>query len=100
MDMTRAAVCDTLRRHEPELRSSGVVHIRVYGSVARGEETPASDVDLLAEFDGSRLYSLLDRVALERRLTEILGVSVDLSPETALKKPVRQKAAVESVLVF
>jgi predicted nucleotidyltransferase len=48
----------------------------VFGSVARGEETEASDVDLLVDTDPGR--SLLDQVRLRRELGELLGVDVDV----------------------
>ncbi|HEV2383276.1 MAG TPA: hypothetical protein VG206_26210 [Terriglobia bacterium] len=57
-------------------------------------------MDLIADFDTGRKYSLFDRVALENRLTDILGVPVDLSPAATLKDPVRRKAAREAVLAF
>lgn len=56
--------------------------IAVFGSVARGEATPASDVDFLVEFDPSS--SLLDLVHLEDALAELLGVKVDVVSSGAL----------------
>lgn len=90
----------TLRRHQAELEGAGVVHLRLHGSVARGDASDASDVDLIAEFDAARRYSLLDRVGLENRLAEMLGARVDLSPAATLKDPVRRKADREAVLAF
>lgn len=57
-------------------RWHGVVRLSLFGSVARGEAGEESDVDLLVEF--SRRISLLQFVALERQLSEILGKKVDL----------------------
>jgi uncharacterized protein len=98
--MDTGSVIATLREHRAELEAAGVVHLRLHGSVARGDASNASDVDLVADFDSAREYSLLDRVALENRLSEILGVPVDLSPAAAVKDPVRQRAAREAVLAF
>ncbi|HEY6345715.1 MAG TPA: nucleotidyltransferase domain-containing protein [Bryobacteraceae bacterium] len=78
--MGRQDVIAKLRQHEPELRAAGVLHLSLFGSVARGERSPKSGVDLMAEFDPGREYSLLDRVRLERRLAEIVGAPVDLAP--------------------
>jgi predicted nucleotidyltransferase len=99
-DMDRQYVIAKLREHEPELRAAGVVHLSVFGSVARGEASMQSDVDLMAEFDDRREYSLLDRVRLENRLAEILGVSVDLAPLRTLKDEVRERATHEAVLAL
>jgi len=61
-----------LREVAPELKAVGIVHLRLHGSVARGQETPASDVDLIAEFDADRRFSLLDMVHLQDRLADLL----------------------------
>jgi predicted nucleotidyltransferase len=47
--MDKGSVIETLRLHEPELRAAGIVHLRLFGSVARGEASPESDVDLMAD---------------------------------------------------
>ena len=48
-----------LREHAPELKAAGLVHLRVFGSVARGEASPQSDVDLMADFDKSKRVTLV-----------------------------------------
>jgi predicted nucleotidyltransferase len=53
-------------------------------------------VDLLAEFDSSRRFSLLDMVGLENRLADILGVAVDLTPARALTGAIRGRATSEA----
>ncbi len=98
--MDRNYVITVLREHEPELKAAGIVHLRLHGSLARGTATPASDVDLIAEFDASKQLSLLDMVGLENRLSDLLGAPVDLSPQHTLKQPVANRAAHEAVLAF
>jgi hypothetical protein len=99
--MDKSTIVATLREHENELRSAGVEHLSLHGSYARGQGVPdKSDVDLIAEFDPNREYSLLDRVRLENRLADILGVKVDLAPAAALKTSVRERAAREAVFAF
>jgi uncharacterized protein len=58
-------------------RSHGAREVRVFGSVARRDERPDSDVDLLIELDPDR--TLLDLVAFGREASEILGMSVDVA---------------------
>ncbi len=60
----------------------GATNIRVFGSVARGEEHPGSHVDLLVSFEPGR--SLLDRVHLIDEIAGILGASVDVVAEGGL----------------
>lgn len=55
----REHVIATLREHEAELKSAGIVRLSVFGSVARGDQTAQSDVDLIAEFDKDKHYTLL-----------------------------------------
>ena len=98
--MDKGSVIEVLRRHEPELRASGILHLRLFGSVARGESSPGSDVDLMAEQDRSRHLTLLNLVRLENRLTDLLGAKVDLSPADAMKEAVRARAIREATLAF
>jgi len=99
--MNGEQVIAKLREYEPELKAAGVAHLFLHGSYARGTAVrDVSDVDVIAEFDRGRRLSLLDMVAIENRLADVLGVRVDLSPANTLKEPVRQKAAREAVLAF
>ncbi len=98
--MDKRSVIQTLRAHELELRAAGIVHLSVFGSVARDEASASSDVDLMAEFDSTRKMTLLDMVGLENRLSDILRIKVDLTPAKTMKARVRGKAMQEAVLAF
>jgi predicted nucleotidyltransferase len=98
--MNRRSVIETLRLHEPELRASGIVHLRLFGSVARGEESSRSDVDLMADLDRSKRLSLVGMAHLENRLSDLLGAKVDLSPAGAMKETVRARAVREAIHAF
>src|SRR2546425_8348105 len=99
--MDRDQIIAKLRGYKPELKAAGVEHLFLHGSYARGTAIRgSSDVDVIAEFDPGRRLSLVDMVAIENRLTELLGVHVDLSPAKTLKEPVRDKAEREAVLAF
>lgn len=98
--MDKRSVIQTLREHEPELRAAGIVHLRLFGSVARDESSAKSDVDLMAELDASKRFSLISMVQLENRLTDLLGVQVDLSPKDSMKEDICNKATLESLLAF
>lgn len=98
--MDREHVIATLREHEAELKSAGVVRLSLFGSVARGDSTAQSDVDLMAEFDAAKKFSVLGRVHLENRLADLLGAKVELAHTPMLRDDVRERAAREAVLVF
>jgi len=98
--MDKTTVIETLRKYEPELRDAGIVHLRLFGSVARGESTALSDIDLMADFDPARRRTLVNMARLENRLSDLLGGKVDLSSANAMKEPVRERAFREAVHAF
>ncbi len=72
-------------------------NVRVFGSVARGEETDRSDVDLLVDMEPGR--SLLDQVRLRRALSQLLGVEVDVVATGGLRERDRRTILKEAVPV-
>lgn len=76
------------------------MHLSLFGSKARGDDSPLTDVDLMADFDRARKLSLIGRVHLENLLTDILGVKADLSDRRMLRAEVLERAERESILVF
>jgi predicted nucleotidyltransferase len=68
--------------------------------VARGENSARSDVDLLADFDKTRRYTLLTMGRLESRLADLLGTKVDLSSPEWLKDTVSDQALREAIIAF
>lgn len=83
----------------PEIcRQNDIVRLRVFGSFARGEEEPGSDLDLIADF--STRKSLLDLVRIERELSERLGVPVDLLTERALSPYLRDRILGEARVIY
>ena len=71
--------------------------MRVFGSVARGEAGPESDVDLLVEMEAGR--SLLDLARLLNALEDLLGCKVDLVEEGGLHLYIRHQVLSEAVLL-
>ena len=99
--MDKSTIIAKLQAHESELRAAGIEHLFLHGSYARGTAVrDTSDVDVIAEFTPGRRLTLLDMVAIENRLSEMLGVRVDLSPAKGLKEPVAAQASRESVVAF
>ncbi len=70
-------------------RQNDVSRVGVFGSMARGEASDQSDIDLLVEF--SKRKSLLALVALERRISAALGRKVDLLTEAAISPYLRDR---------
>jgi|SRR5579872_4659277 len=98
--MDKHSVIDLLRAREPELRAAGIVHWSVFGSVARGEASADSDVDLIADFDPSKFLTLVSVGSLQCRLSDLLGARVDLSSAGWMREPIRETAMREAILAF
>lgn len=64
------------------LQKHGAVKIGIFGSYARGEASPESDLDLLVDFSSRK--SLLTLVRIKRELSETLGIDIDLLTEAAI----------------
>lgn len=71
--------------------------MRIFGSVARGDAGPDSDVDILVEMEPGR--SLLDHAALMLDLSDLLGCKVDVVSERALHWYIRDRVLAEAVPV-
>jgi predicted nucleotidyltransferase len=97
--MSRDEVLDKLRTHAPELQAEGILHLALFGSTARNEAGPDSDVDLMAEYDPSRRLSLLDISGLHLQLEDLLGTKVDLCTRKLIKpilKPYIEADAIDA----
>jgi predicted nucleotidyltransferase len=73
----------------------GASRVRIFGSVARGEATTASDFDFLVRLDPDR--SLLDQVALQHELQDLLGGAVDILVEGGVSPYLERRIDAEAV---
>lgn len=94
---------DFLRRERVRildfLAQRGVRDVRVFGSVARGDDDCGSDIDLLIELaeSGSRGGELLTALGLSEELSELLGVRIDVATARTLRSDVRERALADAV---
>lgn len=91
---------DILRHHRRDIialgRLFGARRIRVFGSVARGEDGPESDVDFLVDFPkGYDLFT--QRLPLTERLTALCRRPVEVVPEHELNRHIRSQVLAEAV---
>lgn len=90
-----------IERHRAEIlrvaRSHGARRVRVFGSVARGEDRPDSDLDILVDLEPGR--DLLDIVAIKQGLEELLGRPVDVVTERSISPYLRDEVLREAAVV-
>jgi uncharacterized protein len=82
----RERVIALLRAHAADIRGRGVTRLALFGSTARGEAGPASDVDLLIEVDPHARFTLVDLAGLERFLTGLLLRPVEFAFPSRLRE--------------
>ncbi len=83
------------RRLLESARAHGMRRVRVFGSVARGEAGPASDIDLLVDLAPNR--TLVDLAGFRRQANEILGIPVDVATPDMLKEHIRTEVLAEAL---
>ena len=94
--ITPQVAVDRLRRELPRLcRDYAVCSLGLFGSYVRGEQRQGSDLDILVEF--SRIPGFLRFLDLERELSHLLGVPVDLVEKEALKPAIGKRILEEVV---
>ncbi len=93
--MTSEQVIQRLSTARAELAEFGVRSLDLFGSVARGEAGPDSDVDLLVDFE--KPVGLFHFFRVQRRLEELLGCRVDLVMRGAVKRQLRDRILAEAV---
>jgi predicted nucleotidyltransferase len=91
----RAEALAVLSSRQAEIRQFGVKSLALFGSVARDEARPDSDVDILVEFD--QPVGLFGFVRLKDYLEQVLGGAVDLVTPDALRPQLRDRVLEEAV---
>ncbi|MGI8743326.1 MAG: nucleotidyltransferase family protein [Bryobacteraceae bacterium] len=102
--MNREQVIATLRALEPELKAAGVLSLSLFGSTARGDAGPESDVDVAVRVSESFSNRGLDYFwrmeQLEQRLSRLLGRKVDVLEEPVRKERLQRQIDKDRALAF
>ena len=91
---------EILKAHEADLRRFGVRHAAVFGSVARGQARPDSDIDVLVDLDPERPIGVFEYARLKIYIGELLGGASDVVNRKKLKPLLRDNILREAVNVF
>ena len=100
MRMDRDQVLATLRAHEAELKRRGVRHAALFGSVARGEAGPESDIDVLIDLDPRAPVGVWEYVGIAQYLGDLFPVRVDVANRRALKGIARPSIESDALFAF
>jgi predicted nucleotidyltransferase len=90
----------TLRRHESELRARGVAHAAVFGSVARGDHRPGSDLDIMIDIAPEAALTVYGYVGLREYIASLFDGPVDVVTRDALKPYLRPTATTDAISAF
>lgn len=89
-----------LEDHADEIRARGVTRLALFGSTARNEAGPHSDIDVVVDIAPGRKFSLIDLASLRVLLCEIFGREADVVVDEDLRDGFRDGIAHERVQVF
>ena len=95
-----STVLERLRAREASLRQRGLLHVAVFGSVARGDDHPDSDVDLFVDLSPDVANDFLAYAGLAADLEQIVGREVDVAQHARLRPHVRSSAEAHAVYAF
>jgi predicted nucleotidyltransferase len=98
--MKRDEIIRTLKEREADLRAHGVTHAALFGSVARDEQRPDSDIDILVDLDPAVVATMFDYAGLKDYVASLFEGSVDVIDREALKRRLRPHATADAIYAF
>ena len=98
--MRRETAIAKLRENIDAVRALGAVSLYIYGSTARGEAEPGSDLDVFVEYDPGGRFSLIDLAGIKVLLEEELGIDVDVTTRDSLHPLLRNRIERSAIRVF
>jgi uncharacterized protein len=97
---TSEAVIKTLTEEKPYMASRyGVKRLGLFGSYARNEQLPSSDIDILVETDPDNKIGLLRFIEMENYLADVLKEKIDLVPGDSIKERVKTNVLAEVIYI-
>jgi uncharacterized protein len=91
---------EKLKEREADLRAQGVAHAALSGSVARGDDRPDSDMDILVDLDPTIVVTIFDYAGVKDFIADMFDRPVDVVSRESLKPRLRPKAAADAIYVF
>jgi predicted nucleotidyltransferase len=98
--MKRDEIIEKLKACEADLRARGVVHAALFGSRARGDNHPDSDIDIMVEIAPDFPMDVFQYVGVVHAIEDLFPLRVDVSNRIAQKSHVRPNAERDAVYAF
>ena len=98
--MSRDEILARLREFEPALRERGIAHAALFGSAARGDNGPDSDIDIMLEFAPDSHVGVWEYVGIKEYVASLFDRPVDVVDRDGLKRYVRPSAEAEAIYAF
>ncbi len=98
--MTRDEILQRLKAAEADLRAQGVEHAALFGSVARGDDRPDSDIDIMIDLAPKVVVTIFDYVGVKDFIADMFDSVVDVVSRESLKPLVRPGATADAIYAF
>lgn len=98
--MDRRSIIAKLKEVEGSLRARGVAHAALFGSHARGEARPGSDIDIMVEIEPNARMDLLAYIDIVHSIEDLFPARVDVSNRAAQKPHIRSSAERDAIYAF
>lgn len=98
--MTRDEIIARIRKHADAIRAEGATSLYLFGSAAREDMGPASDIDVFVDYDPESRFSLLNLSGIRLILMDELSREVDITTRNSLRLPLREKILADAVRVL
>ncbi len=98
--MDKQEIIAKLRENEAALRARGVCHAALFGSRARGDGRPGSDIDIMIEIDPEAHIGVFEYAGLKDYIAEFFDAPVDVVSRDGLKAYIRPAATADAIYAF
>ena len=98
--MKRDEIIARIRKHADAIRAEGATSLYLFGSAAREDMGPASDIDVFVDYDPESRFSLLHLSGIRLILMDELSREVDITTRNSLRPPLREKILADAVRVL
>lgn len=99
-DLSRDDVIAGLHRLENKLREQGVIQLAIFGSRARGDNRPDSDLDVLVDIAAGQKFSLLDLIGISHIISDELGVPANMFMRRSIEPEMTRTIKRDIVEIF